>query len=106
MVQKETEMTIGKVKLGKLSLKNFGKPRPTVLKAIGDTCIYAGGAITGISIANKSDVIAYVSLGFMILGNLFTNLYAAQSTEMNDIADVAEVEETKTELIEQINKSN
>ena len=99
-------MTIGKVKLGKPSIKNFGKPRPTVLKAIGDTCIYAGGAITGISIANKSDVIAYISLGFMILGNLFTNLYAAQSVELDELADVAEVAETKETLIDEINQSN
>jgi hypothetical protein len=99
-------MTVGKIKLGKPSFKNLGKPRPTVLKAIGDTCIYAGGAITGISIANKSDLIAYISLGFMIVGNLFTNLYDAQSAELSDFSDVAEVEETKTELIEQIKQSN
>jgi hypothetical protein len=99
-------MTIGKVKLGKPSIKNLGKPRPTVLKAIGDTCIYAGGAITALSVANNSQVVAYVSLGFMILGNLFTNLYAAQSSELNELTDVAEVEETKSELIEQIKQSN
>lgn len=99
-------MTIGKVKLGKPSLKNFGKPRPTVLKAIGDTCIYAGGAITGISIANKSDLIAYISLGFMIAGNLFTNLYTAKSAELDAFTDDAidtEIKETVTEII---NKSN
>ena len=99
-------MTIGKIKIGKPSFKNIGKSRPTVLKAVGDTCIYAGGAITAISVANNSQVIAYVSLGFMILGNLFTNLYSAKSAELDDLSQVAEVDETKETLIGQINKSN
>lgn len=92
-------------KLGKPSIKNYGKPRPTVLKAIGDTCIYAGGAITALSVANNSQVVAYVSLGFMILGNLFTNLYAAKSSELDDFSDDAATSEVKEQIIDSIKES-
>ena len=82
----EEEMSIGKP-----SIKNLGKPRPKVLKAIGDTCIYAGGAVAGIGTANGSQLVTYISLAFMVLGNLFTNLYAASDT---------------TEQVEDTNNSN
>lgn len=73
--------------IGKPSIKNIGKPRPKVLKAIGDTCVYAGGAVAGIGTANGSAMVTYISLGFMIAGNLFTNLYAASSDESQNNLD-------------------
>jgi len=73
--------------IGKPSIKNFGKPRPKILKAIGDTCVYAGGAVAGIGTANGSALVTYISIAFMVAGNLFTNLYAASSDESQDNLD-------------------
>lgn len=73
--------------IGKPSIKNFGKPRPRNLKAIGDTLLYAGGAVAGIGTANGSAMVTYISLGFMIAGNLFTNLYAASTDESQENLD-------------------
>ena len=63
--------------IGKPSIRNIGKPRPKIMKAIGDTMIYAGTAVTGSAIYTNNPLMGYIALGCMVLGNLFTNLYAA-----------------------------
>ena len=82
--------------IGKPSIKNFGKQRPKVLRAIGDTCIYAGGAVAGIGTANGSAMVTYISLAFMVLGNLFTNLYAASDPNDVPVEDSDNSNQTKT----------
>jgi len=68
-----------------MSLKNYGRPRPVYLKVIGDTCLYASTAVTGISIYMDEDLTAYIALGAGIVGYFFTNLFNAIREEQDRI---------------------
>ena len=85
-----------------ISLKNYAKPRPVYLKIIGDTLIYAGGLITASSIAMDQKVVAFISLGCMIGGFFFTNLFAAIDKERTfEVTDVA-TDITTTSTVKEI----
>lgn len=76
------------------SIKNYNKPRPVWMRVIGDSCVYASSAITGISIANNEDVIAYISLGLGVIGYFFTKMFAAITEEYTRVEH--EIEETES----------
>lgn len=64
-----------------VSLKNYNKPRPVWMKVLGDTCVYAGSAVTGVAIGNEAHVVAYISLGLLVFGFFFSNLFSALDKE-------------------------
>lgn len=64
------------------NIKNYAKPRPFWMMVTGDTMIYAGTSITGMSIFADNHTWAYISLGCSVSGYFFTKLFAAKVGEL------------------------
>ena len=86
-------MTIGKTDIGKPSIKNFNKPRPKILRVLGEwlSAISKTSAIGAFATDDHTTkIIAICLFAAGWIGELFTKLYAASEEDYN----------------EQINKSN
>lgn len=60
----------------KLSHRNYMKPTPKNMRRLGDGLLAMSATITSASIASGNDVLAYVSLGFGVIGKFLTNFFA------------------------------
>ena len=52
------------------------EPTPRVLRKLGDGLLAVSATITGAAIAGGNDVLAYISLGFGLIGKFLTNFFA------------------------------
>lgn len=79
-------MTIGKTEIGKPSISNFSKPRPKILRVLGEwlsalSKTSAIGAFTTDDHTMKVVAISLFVAGW--IGELFTKLYAATEEDYN-----------------------
>lgn len=60
----------------KLSHRNYMKPTPKNLRRLGDGLLAVSSTITAAAIASGNNVLAYISLGFGVIGKFLTNFFA------------------------------
>jgi len=60
----------------KFSTRSYMQPTPRNLRHFGDGLLGIGTTITGAAIASGNDILAYVSLGFGVIGKFLTNFFA------------------------------
>lgn len=100
-------MKLGKIKAGKIGkpkISNISRPRPVVMKAIGDFFVYMGGAVTSYAILNEDKWFALGSVVCTGIGHFFTSLYAANPDEIKQSIITPDVEQD--EALEDSKKDN
>jgi len=60
----------------KFSHRSYLQPTPRVLRKLGDGLLAISATITGAAIAGGNDVLAYIALGFGVVGKFLTNFFA------------------------------
>lgn len=85
------------INMGAPSIKNYSKPRPVWMIAVGDTFMYLGQLIAGVSMFYDEKAIAIVSLIVGTLGYFFTKLYARIEGELiRQELTITTIEQTTT----------
>jgi len=52
------------------------QPTPRNLRKLGDAVLGIAGAITAAAIAKDVEAVAYIALGFAVIGKFLTNFFA------------------------------
>ncbi|HDY66563.1 MAG TPA: hypothetical protein ENH85_02100 [Candidatus Scalindua sp.] len=60
----------------KFSHRMYMQPTPRNLRRLGDGLLAVSAVITSASIASGNNVLAYISLGFGVMGKFLTNFFA------------------------------
>ena len=60
----------------KFSQRSYFQPTPRNWRKLGDALLGVSAVITGTAIASGHDVLAYISLGFGIVGKFLTDFFA------------------------------
>lgn len=60
----------------KFGRRSYMKATPKNLRKLGDALLGVTAVITGSAIAQDADILAYVSLGFGILGKFLTDFFS------------------------------
>jgi len=60
----------------KFSSRSYMKPTPRNLRKLGDGLLAVSTVITGASIAEGFEIIAYMSLAVGVIGKFLTNFFA------------------------------
>jgi len=60
----------------KLSHRNYMKATPKNMRRLGDGLLAVSSTITAAAIASGNNVLAYISLGFGVMGKFLTNFFA------------------------------
>jgi len=55
---------------------NYWDNTPTFWRRFGDSLLAISAFITGTAIAGGNDILAYVALGFGVIGKFLTNFFA------------------------------
>ena len=60
----------------KFSARSYTQPTPRNLRRLGDGLLAVSATITGAAIAGGNDILAYIALGFGVVGKFLTNFFA------------------------------
>jgi len=60
----------------KFSTRSYMQPTPRNLRHLGDALLGVSATITAAAIAGGNNVLAYISLGFGVIGKFLTNFFA------------------------------
>ena len=98
-------MTIGKVKLGKLSISNYSKPRSRKMRAIGEWMENIGTIGAAPAIFATDESMKWFGTAVFVMGKLGNLLTKISKADDEDLIEEIRSNE-KEEKIEQINKLN
>jgi hypothetical protein len=98
-------MTIGTVKLGKLFIKNYSKPRSRKMRAIGEWMENIGTIGAAPAIFATDEGLKWFGIAVFVMGKIGNLLTKLSKADDEDLIDEMKSNETD-DKIEQINKSN